>query len=1151
MADQRITQLTALSASGVADIDVLPIVDISASETKKVTAKDLVTAGFAVMNAGTIDIAKINQASATKLGTTSLADDAITAAKLADDSSVSTASTAPSSDNFEGRLWISTTDKTVQVYDAASFSPIKVGASNYIATSIGTAAISGSAVTYAKLQDVSATDRLLGRSSAGPGITEEIVCTAAGRALIDDASTSDQRTTLGLAIGANIQAYDPALQSIAGLTTAANQLIYTTASDTYATSTITAAGRALLDDNDAAAQRATLGLGTLATQNGTLTGINSGTNTGDQIITLSGDVSGTGASGFTATISASAITTAKVNDAAITYAKIQNISATNRLLGRSTAGSGTIEEIPCTAAGRALLGDNDAAAQRTTLGLGTMAVQAASAVAITGGSATLSGITSTIATFTTANITGGSIAGIADLAVADGGTGASTAANARTSLGLAIGTDVQAYDAGLQSIAGLTTAANQLIYTTASDTYATSTITAAGRALLDDADVATQRTTLGLGTIATQAANAVAITGGSATLSGITVTAASIGTVSITNGSATLSGLTSAVSSLGTATITGGSITGITDLAIADGGTGASTAADARTNLGLAIGSDVQEYDAGLQSIANLSTAANQYIYATATDAYTTGTITAAGRALLDDADAATQRTTLGLGTIATQAASSVAITGGSIAGITDLAIADGGTGASTAANARTNLGLGTLSTQSGTFSGTSSGTNTGDQTIALTGDVTGTGTGTFAATIANDAVTGAKLADSSATVVSGNAPSGVGAFTGQQWLNTNTGFTYVWDGSAWQRTAGLQTITFSDTTPLSFTVAYPDDFSAVITSAMENQSANAVLVGPISGSAATPTFRSLTATDLPIATSATNGAVQPGTGLNVSGLGVLNHSNSVTTGTFTKVVVDAQGHVSNGTVLSAADIPSLDASKITTGTFNGSFLAENSVGANQLADNGIAQVSETQPVPEFAGQWWINPSDRAAYIWVGTVSPSVNGYWLNLGFGAATQYNLRFAGTYNASTNLVVSLNQYGVEAGLSVGQALSAPSQLNAAVYLICTTSGTGVTPAPVASLAVGDWVLSQGTGSTWTKVGVVSGAVSVSDYQVLCNGSYFSPSMTSVADVRGALSLLWGRAQIASTSQLGVVKESAEVLVDDTTGAMTIGTIDEGTY
>lgn len=55
---------------------------------------------------------------------------------------------------------------------------------------------------------------------------------------------------------------------------------------------------------------------------------------------------------------------------------------------------------------------------------------------------------------------------------------------------------------------------------------------------------------------------------------------------------------------------------------------------------------------------------------------------------------AANARTNLGLGTIATQASNSVSITGGSIAGITDLSIADGGTGASTVAQARTNLGL-------------------------------------------------------------------------------------------------------------------------------------------------------------------------------------------------------------------------------------------------------------------------------------------------------------------------------------------------------------------------------------------------------------------------------------------------------------------------
>lgn len=65
---------------------------------------------------------------------------------------------------------------------------------------------------------------------------------------------------------------------------------------------------------------------------------------------------------------AGAVVTADLADGAVTYAKLQNVSATDRLLGRSTAGSGVVEEIVCTAAGRALIDDADAAAQRTTLG---------------------------------------------------------------------------------------------------------------------------------------------------------------------------------------------------------------------------------------------------------------------------------------------------------------------------------------------------------------------------------------------------------------------------------------------------------------------------------------------------------------------------------------------------------------------------------------------------------------------------------------------------------------------------------------------------------------------------------------------------------------------------------------------------------------
>ena len=330
-----------------------------------------------------------------------------------------------------------------------------------------------------------------------------------------------------------------------------------------------------------------------------------------------------------AKLATNAVTTVKISDDAVTYAKIQNVSATDRLLGRATTGAGVVEEITCTSAGRALIDDADAAAQRTTLGLGTLATQ----------SGTFSG----------------------------------------THSGTSSGTNT-----GDQTIA------------------LTGAVTGTGTGSF--------ATTLGTGVV---------------------------GTTNIASDAVTYDKLQDTT---GTHIVLGRSSSG--------GGT-------------------VEEISC-----------------------------TAAGRALLSDASASDQRSTLGLG---------------------DLATATG------------------TWTNGSSFAGTSSGTNTGDQTITLTGAVTGSGTGSFATTLASDiigaaniqssAVTTAKINDSavdedklgdqSTCIVSNTTPSGTGAFTGQGWFNTATSIAYRWSGSAWTQEAGIQSVTVTESTPLSIVVNNPDAFSS------------------------------------------------------------------------------------------------------------------------------------------------------------------------------------------------------------------------------------------------------------------------------------------------------------------------------------------------
>ena len=280
-----------------------------------------------------------------------------------------------------------------------------------------------------------------------------------------------------------------------------------------------------------------------------------------------------------------------------------------------------------------------------------------------------------------------------------GGTGGTSSSEARTLLGVSIGSDVQAYSVSLQDISSLAKTDGNIIVGDGSNWVAESGSTAraslgvsigsqvqAWDQQLDDISalaVTDGNIIVGNGT------NWVAESGATARASlGLTI-GTDVEAYSSTNAdySDTTANFT------GTLQNGGSNVLVDSDIGSTVQGFDANTAKlDATTSnftgtlqnggsnvvVDSDIGSSVQAWDTQLDDIAALAVTDGNFIVGNGTN-----WVAESG---------ATARTSLGLGTIATQAANSVSITGGSITGVTDIAIADGGTGASTEAAARSNL---------------------------------------------------------------------------------------------------------------------------------------------------------------------------------------------------------------------------------------------------------------------------------------------------------------------------------------------------------------------------------------------------------------------------------------------------------------------------
>lgn len=398
---------------------------------------------------------------------------------------------------------------------------------------------------------------------------------------------------------------------------------------------------------------------------------------------------------------------------------------------------------------------------------------------------------------------------------------------------------------------------------------------------------------------------------------------------------------------------------------------------------------------------------------------------------------------------------------------------------------------------------------------------------------IQNDAVTAAKLANNSA-VVTGTSLPAAGDYTGQIFVNTSDNKGSYWNGSAWLdliAKGSVNTVTGNTASLVNLTATANGDTISLAASLDNTSAANQFLAGPtnaggdavyrtidpsdlpvantslrgaviVNGNGLTmdagvikvdnaiaaqgsPVFHkvaynaqglitsssSVVGADLPIATNSATGAVQPGTGLTVTGAGVLNHSNTVASGTINGVSYDTEGHITNISPLTANDIPSLPASKITTGTLNADLLGTNSITGNKLGNSSTVQFGGANsttgivafPVPQFTGQYFWDASNKDLYIFDGNTWQPVT----------ITSGELILAGTYNASTNRVASITTAGSALGLTIGGVLPAAATANERYYLVVAVSGNGVAPAPAVALAPPDMLLSNGT--TWELIDV----------------------------------------------------------------------------